>query len=167
MPLHVGDKSYPKFKDLVEHIKRSKPGVEDPNAYAATIARNVEPNFDKMAHKAKGGEVEEPGMNIGGSERKEIERDEHFAHGGFIPAKGYAHGKDVECPHYGHGGKIPEHDVACQHAQVERAEPMKAPPVPAKHYASGGKVPCKHMAHGGEAMEHHPDCSMAEIRRSR
>ncbi len=47
MPLHVGERTYPRLRNLIGDVKNKHPDVKDPGAYAATITRAVEPGFDK------------------------------------------------------------------------------------------------------------------------
>ncbi len=53
MPLNVDGHKYKHLRDLISSVKRKHPEVENPAGYAATIARNVEPNFDEKAAAEK------------------------------------------------------------------------------------------------------------------
>lgn len=37
MPIKIGEKKFKDFKAAAAHIRRTKPGVKDPNAYVAAI----------------------------------------------------------------------------------------------------------------------------------
>lgn len=39
MPIHFDGRTFEKFTDAVEHVKRTKKGVRDPNAFVAAVEK--------------------------------------------------------------------------------------------------------------------------------
>lgn len=50
MPISIGHRSFPGFKKAVQYIKRTRPDIEDPEAYVATIERRQGDNAWACEH---------------------------------------------------------------------------------------------------------------------
>lgn len=50
MPIKIGDREFEKFRQAEAYIRRTKPGVEDPAAYVASIEHKQK---DKPKYTAK------------------------------------------------------------------------------------------------------------------